>query len=319
MLEFLLRKPDVLRKVLLFYLMLFITSCNNTVSSTPVENLRPTIVLCEHFSHEGMSEEDKAKSASNLQENLRTVVENPLNAEAHLRLGTSYYSLNSDIEAVKSYSEAIRLDPNCVDAYHNRGVSNHQLENFSDALSDYNMAINLSPDFALAYVNRGRLYGKQDNYELALHDYSTAITLEPNSSTYRFLRGLANHNLENRTDAITDFSEVIRIDPNYADAYVYRGANYGSLGQHDAAIADFYRHLELNPSSRHRDYIEDIMYERGIDITNSNPVDTVTCQFGIIGQGSDAEGRAINIEGYSCFDSSTGRSCTSAGSTTCTP
>ena len=71
---------------------------------------------------------------------------------------------------------ALRLNPNCADAYQNRGVVKNVLKLFPEALADFNQALKLNPgkNNAGIYLGRGisRLY--LDDKTGACEDWRTA-------------------------------------------------------------------------------------------------------------------------------------------------
>ncbi len=63
-------------------------------------------------------------------------------------------------------NEAIEINPNFTDAYHDRGLAKDKLQDYSGAIQDYNKAIELNPNSSDAYYNRGLdkiTLGQKDN------------------------------------------------------------------------------------------------------------------------------------------------------------
>ncbi|RKU38797.1 hypothetical protein C6496_04645 [Candidatus Poribacteria bacterium] len=58
-------------------------------------------------------------------------------------------------EAIKHYTEAIKLKPDLAEAYNNRGNVYTRKGEFDNAIRDHNTAIKLNPDDASTYHNRG--------------------------------------------------------------------------------------------------------------------------------------------------------------------
>jgi tetratricopeptide (TPR) repeat protein len=80
--------------------------------------------------------------------------------------------------AIRDYSEAIRLNPEYVDAYFCRGtlyrVTLHQ---YRKAISDYDEAIRIRPTLAYAYEYRGFAYKALGNNSQASEDFEQANKL----------------------------------------------------------------------------------------------------------------------------------------------
>src|SRR5271156_6350217 len=92
-------------------------------------------------------------------------------AEAYCARGT----LKSDSEALSDYDKAIRLDPRFAAAYSNRAIARENLGNQAGAMADYDRAIELDPHFSDAFDNRAGLKAMHHNYSGAIQDYTQAI------------------------------------------------------------------------------------------------------------------------------------------------
>ncbi len=79
--------------------------------------------------------------------------------------------------AIEDYSQAIRLDPNNVDAYHSRGGVYEKLGKYQRAIEDYNQTIRLYPNNAKGYNSRGIAYYMLGELERACSDYQKACEL----------------------------------------------------------------------------------------------------------------------------------------------
>lgn len=83
---------------------------------------------------------------------------------------------NGDLkQAVKSYDEAIRIDPEFAAAFNGRGLAQAGLGYMDNAIEDYCMAIEINPDFVDAFNNRGKAYANKGSLDKTLEDYDNAI------------------------------------------------------------------------------------------------------------------------------------------------
>lgn len=80
-------------------------------------------------------------------------------------------------QAIVEYTEAIKKNPDLVDAYNNRGCVYIRKRDYDKAISDFNEAIELNPDCARTYYNRALAYIGTADYDQALSDYSRAVSL----------------------------------------------------------------------------------------------------------------------------------------------
>lgn len=98
-------------------------------------------------------------------------------AEQHYNKGNSAQDSRHYMQAIKEYSESIRLDPEYVAAYNARGTAYDDLGLHKRAIEDYNEAVRLDPEYAMAYYNRGYAYYDLDQHERAIQDYNEAVRL----------------------------------------------------------------------------------------------------------------------------------------------
>ncbi len=144
-------------------------------------------------------------------------------------------------EAIKAYSQAIRLKPDYAPAYNNRGKCYARLGLTRHAINDFNNAIALNPGLAATHYNRGNAYNRLGNYRRAIADFDRAISLEPGFAPAYNNRGNACHRLGDYRRAITDFDRAIALNPGFAIAFYNRGNTYARLGNRQQAIADLIR------------------------------------------------------------------------------
>ena len=179
-------------------------------------------------------------------------------ARAHYSVGYLYANFGTEIQngstsedaqerAIRSFNEAIRLQPGHANAYFNRGASKAELKQYKAAIADCDQAIRLQPDHASAYHNRGISKASLEQYESAIIDFDEAIRLRPEDESSYYGRGISRGRLEEYERAIADFDEAIRLRPEYAQAYVGRGAAKAELKQYEAAITDLDKAIGLQP------------------------------------------------------------------------
>lgn len=149
--------------------------------------------------------------------------------EAYIGRGSSYSDLGQYQQAIEDFNKAIRLKPDFADAYGNRGLAYGRLGQQQRAIEDYNQVISLKPDYAVAYNNRGLAYSDLGEQQRAIKDFNKAISLKPDFAGY-YNRGLAYDRLGSIQQAIEGYTEAIRLKPDYAEAYNNRGIAYFNQG-----------------------------------------------------------------------------------------
>jgi tetratricopeptide (TPR) repeat protein len=148
----------------------------------------------------------------------------PRSAQAFDAWGRSFASAGDVKEAIKKFTEAIKLDPR-ADFYFDRGcaycalgISNPYLGEYGKAIEDYTEAIQRGRKDAETFVRRGDAYG-WINYRLAIRDYTEAIQLVQIQLAQKGVRSLAG-------------------DEYKKQAYLGRGRLYLKLAQPEKALED---------------------------------------------------------------------------------
>jgi len=150
-------------------------------------------------------------------------------------------------EKIRCYNQAIKLQPDFVEAYNNRGNAYAKLKYWQVALVDHNRAIELRPGDALPYINRGVTYHEMKDYPAALVDYSCAIELQPDFAEAYNNRGNTYVAMEDYPAALTDLNRAIELNPKYANAYNNRGKTHAKMKEFPTALANLNRAIELQP------------------------------------------------------------------------
>ena len=100
---------------------------------------------------------------------------------SQLQLGQKYLSEMNYSEAIAAFTEAIRLDPNDIEAYFERAQAYTALKKYDEANADYTAVIEKADDQpylqASAYVGRAGVGEETDKLADAESDYAAALVL----------------------------------------------------------------------------------------------------------------------------------------------
>ena len=176
-------------------------------------------------------------------------------------------------KALAHYNETLKLEPDCVEAYHNRGAIYRDIGEFDLAIQDFNIAIDLEPGYANAYNNRGMTYGKNGKHDSAIQDFNIAIDLEPESADAYNNRGLTYKEIGEVDMALADYNKAIELDPGFPEAYNNRGVIYDERGEFANAIKDYSKAIELKP------YYVNAYKNRGLAYSDQDDVERAIFDF----------------------------------------
>ncbi|MGD9043025.1 MAG: tetratricopeptide repeat protein [Desulfobacterales bacterium] len=115
----------------------------------------------------------------------------------------------SDPQKARSYwDRAIAANPKVPEAYNNRGLAFYNLKLYQEAIKDFSQSIRMKEKYAEAYNNRGNVYYELDQYEKARADFDQSIRLRPKYSKAHMNRGLAYYQMEDLDQACKDFKRA---------------------------------------------------------------------------------------------------------------
>ncbi len=158
-----------------------------------------------------------------------------------------FLSLQRRPEAIRDYSEALRLEPGLIEAWANRGIAYAQNEQENSALADYSHAIGLDPNRADALFQRGLIYSQQHKYEQARTDFREAIRCIPNFEAAYIESGLASRNLNDRNGAFSGFEQAIKLRPRDPRPYDERAYLYFQSKEYAKALVEMNEAIRLAP------------------------------------------------------------------------
>lgn len=119
------------------------------------------------------------------------------------------------------------------------GNKNYHDENYAQALQDYRQAIKLDPEFSEAYHNLGNIQYLMHDFKAALHNYNKAILHNPSSAEAYHSRGLLFMSLVKYDQAMIDIDKAIGINPGFAIARQLKGELLLLQGEADKACQEW--------------------------------------------------------------------------------
>jgi len=100
-------------------------------------------------------------------------------ANAPVSLDKVFYKVQHPEDAIQTYKEAIRANPNDFDAYFNLGGCYSRLGYKEEAMMATKEAVRIRPEYAFAYIALGINYHNLGQYDQAIETYKQAMRLDP--------------------------------------------------------------------------------------------------------------------------------------------
>jgi type IV pilus biogenesis/stability protein PilW len=178
-----------------------------------------------------------------------TTVENIHKANAHYKIGISYFNENKIQPAFVEFQKALELNPEDKDALNALGLVYLKFEDFQKAQESFIKAVTIDPDFSEAHNNLGVIYTKTGKWSEAVDSFKKALKnplyKTPENSYYNL--GNAYYRLGLIDDAINAYNEVIKRMQDSHLPYYGLALCYNAKGQYGEAASAITRAIELDP------------------------------------------------------------------------
>ncbi|AFY78628.1 MAG: tetratricopeptide repeat protein [Hydrococcus sp. C42_A2020_068] len=176
---------------------------------------------------------------------------NPNDVDAYLKRAQMYTWLGKDREALADYDCAVSLKPDDISSRLNRASFRAKLEDSQGAIEDYDYVLRLEPHNIQTYYSRAQLRNEIGDYRRAFDDYNTIIQFHPKDSWAYVKRGYVRQQLGDYKGALVDANRAIALEPELPDAYALRSEVRRRLGDKKGALADEKKADDLYETSKY--------------------------------------------------------------------
>ncbi len=152
-------------------------------------------------------------------------------------------------EALRDYSEVIKLDQKKPEPYNSRArlyFNFNQRDSLLKALENYNKAIELSPSDVEYVVNRGATYAKLGDLENSLKSLNQAESIDPSFANIYLNRSVIYNQKRDLPNALKDIDQYLKLKPNYPDMWYEKARIHNALSQSNEALQAINQALGMN-------------------------------------------------------------------------
>lgn len=149
-----------------------------TVGKFPKPTQHPNFTEAEALNAQGIAYSEKGEQDKAITTFSKAIDLKPDYVNAHYNLGVAYMKKGEVDKGWNAYYGAIQCRRNYAEAYNNRGIAYQLKGETIYALQDYTMAIGLNQKLTEAYTNRGSLHLNRLDIQHALDDFHVAIKLD---------------------------------------------------------------------------------------------------------------------------------------------
>ncbi|MGA1825341.1 MAG: tetratricopeptide repeat protein [bacterium] len=135
---------------------------------------------------------------------------------AHYNYGKVLDEQGRLVDAMKHYSEAVRIRPTYTEAHNNLGVALARQGKHMEAVKHYLKVLRIKPDDENVYNNLGIAYAQQDHLEEAIFYFKKALCINPDYADVHRNLGVALINRGSHKEAVLHFQNALRLQPSMA-------------------------------------------------------------------------------------------------------
>ena len=192
------------------------------------------------------------------------VADLPSSVRAHFNYATELQEVGRADEAMKEFSDALRLNPGSAKTHVNLGSLSMAKGDFDDARNHFEQALRIEPGNAEYHSGYAYLLDQLGREDEAAAECETAVRLAPKSPQAHYGYGAFLEKHGKAEEAIANYRRTLQLDPNHVDAHIDLGNLLLENGETAEAKEHFQKASALNPKlAQPHNYLGEVFMREG--------------------------------------------------------
>ena len=133
-------------------------------------------------------------------------------------LGLCLHSQKKIPEAIKYFTDAIKMNPNFFVAINNLGNTYHAMGDLKNAQSHFKRALEINSQFTHAICNLGNIKKELNNFNGAIEQYKLALSIDNKLAVVHNNLGMAFQSIGKFEESKKHFESALKINPKFTRA-----------------------------------------------------------------------------------------------------
>ena len=160
-------------------------------------------------------------------------------SKVYYNLGICHERLKNNAEALESYTESIKRNPNYAAVRNDYGSFLFAQNKLEEAQFQFKEAITIDSTYVNAAVNLAKTYYIQQRFDEAANVLTVFLAKRPKEAIIYDQLGLVYYGRKEYEKAKTAFDLAIEYEPTLASAHYNLGVLYDEIKKYDSAISEY--------------------------------------------------------------------------------
>ena len=179
---------------------------------------------------------------------LAKAIEIKANPKAYYNLGRVQQKLTQPEKAIASYHQAIKLNPQYIQAYNNLSLTLKSVQKYDEAVSACKKALTFNPNFIESLTNMAAILMDMGQYDEAISTYKQVLEIVPDSTETHYNLGTVFRRIADNDNAKIFFNKAIRLTPDHCESLNHMGTLSQAEGKLEDAVNYLKKVLHSDPN-----------------------------------------------------------------------